>query len=259
MPVLFIGHGSPMHAIERSPISAKWQEVGASLPKDAQAVVVVSAHWETAGTQISSATNLETIHDFYGFPPELSTFTYNATGSPAVAKYIQSILAPHGATLDTRHGLDHGAWVILHHLIPTPKIPILQISLDARASLPQVVEMFSILKHLRDQGVIFIGSGNIVHNLPLMQSKDNILPWAKDFDTIIANHILHHHIDRLTDSKSLGRSYELSVPTDEHYRPMLAICALKDPNESVTFFNETLEYGTISMRSFMTSVSPSLS
>lgn len=251
MPVLFVGHGSPMHAIQADPITKNWEIVGRQLPK-AQAVVVISGHWLTRGTHITDAPTQPVIHDFYGFPEELNNATYNAKGDPELAKLLHDELIKYEATLDSTWGLDHGTWSVLKHMMPEPETPILQISLDMTKSLVQTMEVFRQLRSLRDKGVLFIGSGNIVHNLRAMRFDEGIFDWALEFDDTTKRAIDNYWLDTLLNPHKSGQAGMMAVPTDDHYRPMLAIMSLLESDEGVDYFNDKYyDYGSAGMRSFI--------
>lgn len=251
MPVLFVGHGNPMNAISDNDITRMWSYVGTNLPK-AQAIVVISAHWLTHGTHITDAPKQKIIHDFYGFPDELYNVTYPADGSPEIAEILRKSLLQYEAKLDSTWGLDHGTWSVLKHLAPSPKVPVLQISLDVNRSLQELTEMFKNLKSLRKKGVIFIGSGNIVHNLRAVNfTDDRVFDWALEFDALSATAISNHDIKLLTHPGKISSAASFAVPTDDHYRPMLATMSLLDPKEQISYFNDVIELGSISMRSFI--------
>jgi 4,5-DOPA dioxygenase extradiol len=251
MPVLFVGHGNPMNAITDNDITRMWAQVGDNLP-DAQAIVVISAHWLTRGTHVTDAPKQKIIHDFYGFPAELYAVDYPANGSPKIAEMLRKSLLQYEAKLDSTWGLDHGTWSVLKHLAPEPNIPVLQISLDVNQSLQELTEMFANLKPLRQKGVIFIGSGNIVHNLRAVNfTDDRIFDWALEFDTLSAVAISNHDMKLLAQPGKISSAASFAVPTDDHYRPMLATMALLDPKERISYFNDVIELGSISMRSFV--------
>lgn len=251
MPVLFVGHGTPMHAIQDDPVTANWRLIGGRLPAP-QAVVVISAHWLTRGTHITDAPKQPIIYDFYGFPDELYQATYDADGDPRLASLLQRELVKYEAALDSAWGLDHGTWSVLKHLLPEPDVPVLQISLDMTKSLTEQAEMFRTLKPLRKKGVLFIGSGNIVHNLQAMRFDDGIFDWALEFDDFARRAIDGYQLDILTKPHKAGTAGLLAVPTDDHYRPMLAALALLDADEGVDYFNDNYyDYGSAGMRSFV--------
>ena len=250
MPVLFVGHGNPMNAILDTDITRTWQRVGGALPP-AQAIVVISAHWLTKGTHITDAPKQPIIYDMYGFPDELYQVTYDAAGDPQLAALLQQALLKYEAQLDSTWGLDHGTWSVLKHLAPHPNIPILQISLDFHKPLPYVIELFSQLKELRHKGVIFIGSGNIVHNLRALDFSNRTPSWALEFDDLSSQAIRDKNVELLTKPNAISHAASLAVPTDDHYRPMLAAMALLDADESIDFFNTSIDLGSVSMRSFI--------
>lgn len=253
MPVLFVGHGNPMNALLDNDITRTWSKVGSNLPR-AQAIVVISAHWLTYGTRITDAPKQEIIYDFGGFPDELYNVKYDANGDPAVADVLRKAFLTYEAKLDSTWGLDHGTWSVLKHLAPAPQIPVLQISLDMRQSLEQLTEMFKLLRPLREQGVIFIGSGNIVHNLGILNfHSDKAFDWAQEFDAEVSTAMSNHQMKLLTNPGLISRTAGLAIPTDDHYRPMLAAMTLLDPKEELSYFNDVIEMGSIGMRSFIAS------
>jgi 4,5-DOPA dioxygenase extradiol len=252
MPVLFVGHGNPMNAILDNDFSRTWQAVGAGLPAP-QAIVVISAHWLTHGTHITDAPKQPLIYDMYGFPDELYKVQYPADGSPELAGLLRQKLLTYEALLDSTWGLDHGTWSVLKHLAPKPKVPVLQISLDVGQTLVQVVETFQNLRPLRKKGVLFIGSGNIVHNLRAIDfSGTHTFDWAEEFDTFSQQAIAHQRIKDLTNPHKHTSAAFMAVPTDDHYRPMLAAMSLLHKDEQINFFNEAIDMGSVSMRSFIT-------
>ena len=251
MPVLFVGHGNPMNAISDNEITRTWARVGGTLPA-AQAIVVISAHWLTRGTHVTDAPKQRVIYDFYGFPDELHNATYDANGDPAIAELLRRSFLEYEARLDSTWGLDHGTWSVLRHLAPAPKIPVLQISLDVNQTREELVEMFKLLRPLREKGVIFIGSGNIVHNLGNINWNSNTaFDWATEFDAAVTSAIDDRDVMRLASPGLISRAASLAVPTDEHYRPMLAAMTLLDSKEELSFFNSVIEMGSIGMRSFI--------
>lgn len=251
MPVLFVGHGNPINALLDNDITRMWSSVGTNLPK-AQAIVVISAHWMTDGTHITDAPKQQIIYDFYGFPEELYKVEYHANGDPEIAKKLQQTLLTYEAKLDSTWGLDHGTWSVLKHLAPEPKVPVLQISLDYRQTLEQLTEMFKELKELRKLGVIFIGSGNIVHNLRAVNFQSNqAYDWALEFDELSMKAMDEHDLKLLTRPSKISSAAHYAVPTDDHYRPMLAAMSLLDKNEQLQYFNEVIDMASVSMRSFI--------
>jgi 4,5-DOPA dioxygenase extradiol len=251
MPVVFVGHGSPMNAIETNSFTKDWQKIGSRLPKP-QAIVVISAHWQTYGTHITSAPKQPLIYDMYGFPDELYRVTYPADGDPVLAKLLAKKLEAYETHLDSQWGLDHGTWSVLAHLAPTPDVPVLQISLDMRLSLAQQTELFEQLIPLRQKGVLFIGSGNIVHNLRQanFSMPNSGYAWGLEFDHFATQAIENRDLKLLTGVQRMT-SYRMSAPTDEHYRPLVAVMALAGKEGDLSFFAEGMAYGSISMRSLI--------
>lgn len=253
MPVLFVGHGNPMNAILDNDITRSWTRVGANLPEP-QAFVVISAHWLTKGTHITDAPTQPIIYDMYGFPNELYDVTYPAKGDPAIAQTLRDAFLHYEAQLDSTWGLDHGTWSVLKFLAPDVKVPVLQISLDATQSLPELAKMFRLLKPLRENGVIFIGSGNLVHNLGILNFRDDkVFDWALEFDAVASEQMSLHNIDLLTNPRKMTSAASYAVQFDDHYRPMLAAMSLLDPKEELSYFNDVIEMGSIGMRSFIAS------
>lgn len=253
MPVLFVGHGSPMNAITDNDISREWARVGKNLPKP-QAFVVISAHWLTHGvTKVTDAPKQPIIYDMYGFPDKLYKVKYNANGDPKLAVTLVEHMNSYEAKLDTSWGLDHGTWSVMKYLMPNPgKVPVLQISLDDTMDLPQIIKLFSVLKPLRKKGVLFIGSGNLVHNLAMLNRYGpREFDWAFEFDAKAADAMQNHDIAALTHPSKMTSAAQYAVQYDDHYRPMLAAMSLLDPTEQLSYFNDVFELGSLSMRSFI--------
>ncbi len=253
MPVLFIGHGNPMNAISDNEFTRTWRRVGQDLPAP-QAIVVISAHWLTPGeTRITDAPRNRVIYDFGGFPDELSQVQYPTEGDPQVAALLARQLAEYEASLDAQWGLDHGTWSVLTHLAPAPEVPVLQISIDYAMPLPQLYDLYSRLRALRRRGVLFIGSGNIVHALGRARWGGGAAwDWAAQFDHDTAEALRNERVDQLVDPFGTWSEARLAVPTDDHYRPMVAALSLLEPGEDFSFFNEAIDMGSIGMRSFVT-------
>ncbi|HEX7432414.1 MAG TPA: 4,5-DOPA dioxygenase extradiol [Anaerolineaceae bacterium] len=247
MPVLFIGHGSPMNAIEDNEFSQAWREVGKSLPRP-KGIVVISAHWETQGTLVTVMDKPRTIHDFYGFPRPLFEFNYPAPGDPVLAEHISNLVKTSDVNPDLQWGLDHGSWSVLARLFPEADIPVVQMSLDRAQGLPFHFELGRQLQALRDEDVLIIGSGNVVHNLRMMVWEERIYDWAADFDSKIKQWILEGDTDSIIHYEKYGHPAELSVNTEEHYLPLLYVLGLKHPQDTISFFNEKVWGGSLSMR-----------
>ncbi|MBN2701306.1 MAG: 4,5-DOPA dioxygenase extradiol [Methylohalobius sp. ZOD2] len=249
IPALFVGHGSPMNAIEDTEFSRLWMNIGRSLPRP-KAILCISAHWETDGMRVTAMENPRTIHDFSGFPKPLFEMEYPAPGSPDLAQWIQEILGP-TVSLDFDWGIDHGAWSVLCRMYPEADIPVVQLSLDRTKTPASHYELGKALRVLRRRGVLVVGSGNIVHNLRELVWKDVAYDWAVAFDERVKELILSGDHESLIHYERLGESALRSVPTPEHFLPLLYILALHDPKEAVTFFAEKVTLGSISMRSLM--------
>jgi len=251
MPALFVGHGNPMNAIEETEYVAAWQGMAVNIPRP-KAILCISAHWETEGTFATAMERPKTIHDFYGFPDALYQVQYPAPGSPELAERVRSLVTSTAVRLDAGYswGIDHGAWSVLCRMYPASDIPVIQLSLD-RTQHPRFhYELGRELAPLRQEGVLIVGSGNIVHNLRLLQwHAAEPFPWAAEFDRLAGELILGGEHDRLVAYPSLGEAARLSIPTPEHYLPLLYILALQQPGEPVSFFAEGLPLGSISMRS----------
>jgi 4,5-DOPA dioxygenase extradiol len=249
MPVLFVGHGNPMNAITDNAFAKQWERIGRSLTP--RAILCVSAHWETSGSLITAMPKPKTIHDFGGFPDELFRVQYPAPGSPELASDIAT--ATHQRIVqDHEWGLDHGAWSVLKRMFPKANIPVLQLSLDVRKSPLQHIELARELAYLRSKGVVIIGSGNIVHNLGKIQWRGGTLEWAVEFDELSKELITTRDLASLANYSALGKEAQLAIPTPEHYLPMLYALSLIESDEEIEFFNETIDLGSVSMRSFMT-------
>ncbi len=251
MPALFIGHGSPLNAIEESVYTSAWREAAASVPHP-KAILCISAHWETEGIFVTSMTNPKTIHDFYGFPDALYQVQYQAPGSPELAERVRSLVSSADVRLDDGYswGLDHGAWSVLRRMYPEANTPVVQLSLDRTRNPRFHYGLGAELAALRREGVLIVGSGNIVHNLRLLQwDAGEPYPWAVQFDALAAELMLAGEHNRLIDYPAMEELARLSIPSNEHYLPLLYILGLQQTGEPVTFFGEGLTHGSISMRS----------
>jgi 4,5-DOPA dioxygenase extradiol len=248
MPALFIGHGSPMNAIEDTEFSRAWAQVARSLPRP-QAILCVSAHWETPGTRVTAMEQPRTIYDFYGFPRPLYEKRYPAPGSPRVARLAQGSLRGASVELDHDWGLDHGAWAVLCRMFPEADIPVIQLSLDNRKEPAFHYELGRELRPLREKGVLIIGSGNIVHNLREIEWQDTAYDWALEFDARIKALMLSGDHNAIIDYPKLGRMVPLAVPTPEHYLPLLYVLGAQHKSEGLAFFADKVTLGSMSMRS----------
>ena len=259
LPVLFVGHGSPMNAIEDNPFSQSWHDLGQKLPRP-RAILCISAHWETRGTWVTAMDWPRTIHDFGGFPPELYQAQYPAPGSSWLAEQTKAAIHTLDVGLDQGWGLDHGCWSILKQLFPKADVPVVQLSLDHFKPGPAHYELAKELAPLRNQGVLILASGNLVHNLGrvVLQSgdfSDFNRPFGLDW-AIQANNLFKKLIDEkkhaeLANYKALGPAVQLAVPTPEHYVPLLYALALQQEDEAVTYFNDVAVGGSLTMTSLV--------
>jgi 4,5-DOPA dioxygenase extradiol len=252
MPVLFLGHGSPMNAIEENEFVANFRRLGNELVRP-NAILCISAHWETNGTYVTAMQNPPTIHDFGGFPQELFEVQYPAPGSPQLAKQTKAIITKTNVGLDDKWGLDHGAWSVIKHLYPNADIPVIQMSIDYTQPAKYHYELAKELNGLRTKGVLIVGSGNMVHNLRMVSWKRLNEVYAYDW-TIEANErmkdfIVNDDHKSLIDFKSQGKAFELAIPTPEHYMPLIYTLALKTKNEEITIFNDKPVGGSLTMTS----------
>jgi len=249
LPVLFVGHGNPMNAIEDSEYSRAWVAVAQKLPQP-QAILAISAHWETVGTQVTAMSKPRTIHDFYGFPQELFAVQYPAPGAPDLARRVRELLGIDMVTFDQEWGLDHGTWSVLVRMFPKADVPVVQLSLDRQRQPAEHYALAGKLGALRTQGVLIFCSGNIVHNLRLMDWSGKAADWAAAFDRRAGALIEARDHAALVAFEKLGPDAQKAIPTDEHYLPMLYALALRGPAEPLKFFAEGIALGSLSMRSF---------
>lgn len=247
-PVLFLGHGSPLNAIGDNPFRRAWQALGAALGR-VQAILCISAHWETRGVYVTTAERPETIHDFYGFPKALFDVRYPAPGSPALAARVQSLLEPVRVHADPGRGLDHGAWSVLAPMYPAADVPVVQLSLDTQQPAEWHYQLAGRLAPLREEGILVLASGNIVHNLMLWR-PDAAEPydWARRFDAAIAERILAGEHHDLIHRQAFAPDAHRAVPTPEHFLPLLYALALQRPGEPALLFNRIVQ-SSISMTS----------
>jgi 4,5-DOPA dioxygenase extradiol len=253
MPVLFIGHGSPMNAIEENEFSLSWQNIAKLIPLP-KAVLCISAHWETNGTFVTAMQKPKTIHDFGGFPQELFSVMYPAPGDPALAADIKKSVSYTKVGLDEKWGLDHGAWSVIKHMYPLADIPVLEMSLDYYKAPQYHYELARELTGLRKKGVLIIGSGNMVHNLGSLawdyaSDQEYGFDWAIQSNETFKKLIFSGNHKDLINYNDLGREVQLAVPTPDHYLPLLYALALKEENEPVTVFNDKAIMGSLTMTS----------
>ena len=250
MPAFFIGHGSPMNAIEDNVFTRGWRAAMANIPKPT-AIICVSAHWLTRGTWVTAMQKPRTIHDFHGFPQKLSVASYSAPGSPWVATAVSQAVADVKIGLDQKWGLDHGTWSVLMPVFPNAEIPVLELSMDERQPPSWHYELGRMLVGFRKRGVLIIGSGNIVHNLRLLNHRmpNTGFDWADAFNNTLKSLILKSDHRSIIDYNKLGREALKSIPTPDHYFPLLYTLGLQTKADEVSIFNDHSVMGSISMTS----------
>jgi len=248
-PAIFFGHGNPMNAISHNRYTSAWSAIGQQIARP-KAILCISAHWFVPGTGVTVSTAPRTIHDFGGFPPELYRVRYPAPGDPALARRVQTLLHPLSVHLDESWGLDHGAWSVLCHVYPQADIPVVQLSIDEAQPASYHYELGRRLAPLREEGVLIVGSGNLVHNLHAYAWGRHIVEpfdWAVRFEREARAMILADESKPLLDYDKLGRDAMLSIPTPDHYLPLLYVIAVRQAGESVAFPIEGVDGGSISM------------
>ncbi|MGQ1947572.1 4,5-DOPA dioxygenase extradiol [Geofilum sp. OHC36d9] len=252
MPVLFIGHGSPMNAIEENEFVQGFRNVSSQI-KMPRAILVVSAHWETAGTKITAMPNPPTIHDFGGFPQALYEVQYPAPGDPNLAAETQQLIKSAEVRLDDNWGLDHGAWSVIRHMYPKANVPVIELSIDYRKNPAEHYALAKELSMLRHKGVLIVGSGNLIHNLQMVDwrriNENFAFDWAQEANTKINEYILNGDHQSLIDFSKQGKAFQLAIPTPEHYLPLLYALALKDAKDDISLFNNQPIGGSLSMTS----------
>ena len=250
MPALFIGHGSPMNAIENNEYSAKWKALGVSLPRP-EAILSISAHWYTKGTKIMDSPAPKMIYDMYGFPEELYKIVYAAPGSPQFAHKAKELIT-HTVSIDNSWGFDHGTWSVLHSIYPKADIPVFQLSVDMNASPKEHFRIGQELRALREQGVLIFGSGNVVHNLSRISwDMEGGYPWAEEFDNYIKSSILNKRYENVIDYKKAGASASLAFNTTDHFAPLLYVLGASDEEDKLSVFNNSCALGSLSMTSYL--------
>jgi len=247
MPVLFIGHGSPMNAIEDNEFSRTWLELAATIPAP-QAVLCISAHWETQDTAVTAMEQPRTIHDFYGFPRELNEMAYPAKGSKELVALVKKQVKSINVVEDRNWGLDHGSWSVLCRMYPQANIPVVQLSLNREFQADFHYRLGQELAPLRDEGILILGSGNMVHNLRLISWDGAAFDWAEEYDNKLRGWILAGEHDAVIHYEQHGKAALLSVNSQEHYLPLLYVLGAQQPGDEVTFYNDKVTMGSISMR-----------
>jgi len=253
MPVLFLGHGSPMNAIEENQFVSGFRQIAKTI-ETPTAILCISAHWFTNGTKVTAMEMPKTIHDFGGFPQELFDVQYPAKGSPSLAHETKELLLPTSVELDQHWGLDHGAWSVIKHLYPAANIPVIQLSIDYTKPAQYHYELAQKLQVLRNKGILIIGSGNIVHNLRRVDfqnfdKEDYGFDWAIEARAKINQHLTSGDFQPLIDYDKQGTAFQLAIPTPEHYLPLLYSLGLKQKDETLSLFNDKLVAGSLSMTS----------
>lgn len=252
-PVLFIGHGSPMNGIEDNEFSRTWARMGEEIVRP-KAVLVISAHWLTRGTHITAMEEPKTIHDFGGFPQALFDLQYLAKGNPELAEYTSKLITSTDVGLDHDWGLDHGTWTVVRHMYPDADVPVLQLSIDYGRPPQYHYELAKEIASLRKKGVLIIGSGNMVHNLRMVDWQKLNEPnygfdWAIEMNDVFKQKIADGNHKALIDYENLNKAAKLAIPTPDHYYPLLYNLGLQDNNDSITFFNDKLVGGSLNMTS----------
>jgi len=253
MPVLFIGHGSPMNGIEDNEFSKTWRRMGEQITRP-KAVLVVSAHWLTRGTHITAMENPKTIHDFGGFPQALFDVQYPAKGNPELAKDTSKLITSTNVGLDHDWGLDHGTWTVVRHMYPDADIPVLQLSIDYDRPPEYHYTLAKEIAALRKKGVLIIGSGNMVHNLRMvdwrrLSEPDFGFDWAVEMNTVFKEKIGNGDHKALINYETLNKAATLAIPTPDHYYPLLYTLGLQDDKDEISFFNDRLVGGSLNMTS----------
>lgn len=250
MPALFIGHGSPMNAIEDNSFSRAWSALGAKLTEP-KAILSVSAHWFTRGTKVNDSPKPGMIYDMYGFPEELYQLNYPAPGSPELAYRVRSLVGD-SVSIDNNWGLDHGTWSVLHRVFPQANIPVVQLSVNAMLTPAEHYAIGQTLRPLRDEGVLIFGSGNVVHNLSRVDWRMNDgQPWAQEFDQWIHQAIETGDHDPVIHYDRAGEAAQLSVPSMDHFAPLLYVLGASDADDAITTVNAECTLGSMSMTSYL--------
>lgn len=252
MPVLFVGHGSPMNGIEDNPFSQYWKKLATEIAKP-KAILCVSAHWLTKGTIVTATEKPTTIHDFGGFPQELFAVEYPAPGNTELAKETAGMVTKTTVGLDTDWGMDHGTWTILRHMYPEADIPVLQLSIDYYQPAQYHYELAQQLQSLRKKGVLIIGSGNMVHNLSMVAwdklEESYGFDWALEINDVFKKKIMENDHSALINYNTLHQAWSKAIPTPDHYLPLIYTLGLKNEQDSVSFFNDQAMAGSLTMTS----------
>lgn len=250
MPVLFVGHGSPMNAIEDNAFTRNWIKIAREIPKPA-AILSISAHWYTSGIRIMDETNPKTVYDMYGFPKELYEVVYSPAGAPEMARLAKNLITKE-TVFDNTWGFDHGTWSVLVHMYPQKDIPVFQISVDGLSPAGVHFEIGRNLRLLREKGVLILGSGNVAHNLRLIDwSMKGGYEWAYEFDNYVKDNILKNEFKNVVDYQKAGDSTKLAVPTPDHFYPLLYILGSAEESDQIKIYNDECVMGSLSMTSYL--------
>ncbi len=250
MPALFIGHGSPMNAIEDNEFTKNWRKIASEIPRP-KAILVISAHWYTSGTRIMDEAHPRMIYDMYGFPKELYQVDYKASGTPELARFTKNLIS-RDTMIDNSWGYDHGACSVLHVMYPNADIPVYQLSVDGRANADIHFNTGKEIKRLRENGVLILGSGNVVHNLSIINmSMAGGYDWAYEFDNYMKDKITKHDYQDVVDYKKAGKSSALAVATPDHFFPLLYVLGATDGNDDISVYNDSCLMGSMSMTSYL--------
>lgn len=250
LPVLFVGHGSPMNAVETNAFTEQWEMLGQLLPKP-KVILAISAHWYTEKTRTSAVLEPRMIYDMYGFPKELYELVYPVKGSPELANTLIECLGS-DVVIDNRWGIDHGTWSVLCKMYPAADIPVIQLSVNLNASPKAHFEMGQKLAKLREEGVLIFGSGNVVHNLSLINwSMSGGYPWAEEFDQYVKTHILNRDFEAIVDYHKAGKCAEKAFYTPDHFYPLLYVLGASDASDEIEVFNDVCLMGSMSMTGYV--------
>ncbi len=248
MPVLFVGHGSPMNAIEENDLTRQWQKIGVEIPRP-RAILVISAHWFVPGVYVNDQENPRQLYDMYGFPKALYELVYPVQGSPVLAARTMQLC---DATVQNNWGIDHGTWSVLVHLFPNADIPVVQLSVDQTATPQELFELGQKLAVLRDENILILGSGNVVHNLRLVNfSMAGGELWAERFDRLISERILARDFTAVLEPEKMSADARLAIPTPDHYWPLLPILGAASATDLITVFNQVCQFGSLSMTGYL--------
>ncbi|WP_406609450.1 4,5-DOPA dioxygenase extradiol [Agarivorans sp. JK6] len=251
MPVVFIGHGNPMNALEENCFTQSWLQLGQALTRP-QAILMISAHWMTPGVSlVDSSAKPKTIHDFYGFPEALFAQRYPASGNPLLAQQLTELLSDHQLQTDSSWGLDHGAWSVLKWMYPAADVPVFQLSIDVSQNLSWHFALGRSLSELRRQGVMIIGSGNVVHNLAALRHTSQPYDWAEEFDAFFAKRLAQRNFSDLVNPAVMGGLMRMANPSLEHYIPAIVVAGAANNNDYLSMVSEGFDLGALSMRSFV--------